>query len=87
MARFRKYKKDLTETAKVALMSDGMEMLRNNEFMKELIERMFDYDCEVDEMEREIFSQPLRTKLTLNYIDVSFQLTPYVFWWSLSFGS
>ena len=33
MARFRKYKKDLSETAKDALVSDGMESLRNNELM------------------------------------------------------
>ena len=37
-------------------MTDGMEMLKNNELMKGLIEKMFDYDREVVEMEREIFS-------------------------------
>ena len=76
MASFRKYKKDLSDTAKVALMTDGMEMLRNNELMKGLIERMFDYDREVDKIERAIFSQPLRMELTFNYIDLSFQLFP-----------
>ena len=76
MARFCKYKKDLSDTAKVAFMSDEMEMLKNNELMKGFIESMFDYDREVDEMEREIFSQPLRTELTFNYIDLSFQLFP-----------
>ena len=34
MARFRKYKKDLSDTAKVAFMSDRMESLRNYELMK-----------------------------------------------------
>ena len=52
MARFRKYKRDLSDTAKVAFMSGGMEMLRYNELMKGLIERMFDFDREVDGMER-----------------------------------
>ena len=51
MARFRKYKKDLPETAEVAILSDGIESLRNNELMKGLIERMFDFDWEVIEME------------------------------------
>ena len=53
MARFRKYKKDLSDTTKIVFMSDGMESLRNNELMKGLIERMFNCDCEVDKMERE----------------------------------
>ena len=76
MARFCKYKKGSIRHGKSCFMSDGMEMLRNNELMKGLIERMFDYDREVDEMEREIFSRPLRMKVTFNYIDLSFQLFP-----------
>ena len=57
-------------------MSDGMESLRNNELMRGLIERVFDFDREVDESEREIFSIPSRMELMFNYMDLSFQLFP-----------
>ena len=33
MAKFCKYKRDLSDTTKVAFMSDGTETLRNNELM------------------------------------------------------
>ena len=72
MAKFRKYKKDLSDTAKVVFMSEGMESLRNHELMNRLIERMFGFDREVIKMEGEIFSQPDRMELTFNYIDLSF---------------
>ena len=76
MAQFRKYKKDLSDAAKVAFMSEGMESLGNHELMNGLIERMLDFDCEVIEMEAENFSRPNRMELTFNYIDLSFQVFP-----------
>ena len=79
MANFRKHKKDVSDAAKVAFLSaDGMETLRNNELMQGLIERMFDFEREVAEMEREIFSQPIRVELTFKYIDV-FPIIPSIF--------
>ena len=57
-------------------MSDGMASIRNYELIKGLIERMFDFDCEVIKMEKEIFSQSARMELTFNYIDLSFQVFP-----------
>ena len=76
MGQYRKYKNDLSEMAKIALMTNGMESLRNHELMRGLIKRMFDYDLEVEEIERKIYSNPARMKLTFNYIDLSFQLFP-----------
>ena len=57
VARFCTYKSDLSETDKVALMSDGIESLRDNTFMKGLIERMFDYERDLALVETEIFAQ------------------------------
>ena len=74
MAKLRKYKRDLSDAAKVAFMSDGMKTLRNNERMQGLIDRMFNDERGVAEKEREIFSQPIRMELTFNYINLSFQL-------------
>ena len=47
VARFRTYKRDLLEANKVALMSNGMQILRDNVYMKGLIEGMFDYERDV----------------------------------------
>ena len=68
VARFRTYKMDLSDTAKTALMSDGMES-RGNTFMKGLNERMFDYERDVAIVETKIFSYPNRMELVCNYID------------------
>ena len=76
MGYFCKYKKQLSEVANIALMTNGIESLRNNEHVRGLIKRMFDYDLEVEELEREIFSIPDRMEITFNYIDLSFQLFP-----------
>ena len=35
---------------------------------------MFDFDLEVDELEKEVFSIPARMEITFNYIDLSFYL-------------
>ena len=40
---------------------------------------MFDYDLEVAELEREIFSNPAKMETTFNYVDLSFQLFPLSF--------
>ena len=55
MGHFHKYKRDMSETAKIAFMTNGIESLRNNELMRGLIDRMFNFDIEVDLLEREIF--------------------------------
>ena len=76
MANYRKYKKDMSDTAKIAFMTNGMESIRNNELMRVFIDKMFEYDMEVDELERNIFSIPARMEITFKYIDLSFQLFP-----------
>ena len=86
MATYRSYKREMSEVDKTAFMNSGMDTLRNNEHMRAFIDKMFDYDLEVAEIEKEIFSIPSKMETIFNYIDVSFQLTPYLFWWSLYFG-
>ena len=88
MAHFRKYKKDMSETAKIAFMKNWMESLRNNDLMRGLISKTFDFDVEVDELEREIFSIPARMEIMFNSIDLPFQLIPSssIFWWNFQVG-
>ena len=76
MARFRSYKKDLSDVNKMTLMTEGMESLRDSVFMADLIEKMFDYEQDTGLVESEIFDQPDRMEVVFNYINLTFQLLP-----------
>ena len=76
VAKFRSYRRELSETDKVAFMSIEMEKLRDNALMKGLILRMFDYERDRALLETEIFNFPDRMELLFNYIDLFFQLFP-----------
>ena len=52
MAKFRSYRRELSDTDKVAFMSNEMEKLRDNTLIKGLIQRMFDYEyCSISQIE------------------------------------
>ena len=57
-------------------MTSGIESLRDNVYIQGLIERMFDYDQEITQVESEIFNRPDQMDVVFNYIDLSFQLLP-----------
>ena len=44
--------------------------------MPGLIKRMFNYELEIDTMERDVFSVPERMPLVFNYMDLFFQTLP-----------
>ena len=58
VAKFRTYKKDLSEADKFALMTDGMENLRDSVYIKGLIYGMFNYERDIALVESEIFDWP-----------------------------
>ena len=60
MAKFRSYRRELSDTDKVAFMSKEMEKLREHTLMKGLIQRMFDYERDSALLETEIFNFPDR---------------------------
>ena len=70
VARFCTCKRNLSETNEVDLMTNGMESLRDNAYMKALglIERLFDYERDLALVESEIFGIPDRMELVFNYI-------------------
>ena len=76
MARFRSYKKDLSDINKMTLLTEGMESLRGSDFMADLIEKMFDYERDIGLVESEIFDRPDRMEVVFNDIDHSFQFLP-----------
>ena len=58
------------------MLANVMEICKTHELMPGLIKRMFDFELEVEVLEREIFSIPERMPLTFNYMDLFFQLYP-----------
>ena len=66
----------MSDSAKIAFMPHGVDALRDNELMRGFIDKTFDYDQEVAELEREIISIPAKMEITFNYIHLSFQLFP-----------
>ena len=74
MAKFRKYKPELTQVEKDDILTRGLINLRFNPHMRDIMVKMFDYDLEVSDLEREIFMVKEKIETIFNFIDVSFQL-------------
>ena len=55
-------------------MTRGLINLRVNPHMPDIMEKMFNYDLEVSDLERELFSVKEKIEPIFNFIDVSFQL-------------
>ena len=74
MTPFRKYKKDLAEEEKKALMNKKMYEIMRCANIKGISSKMFDYDIEVAEIEKQIFSNPTLMGTVFNYMGLSSQL-------------
>ena len=66
MASYRTYKKDLSASIKTAMLATGMDISKTHELMPGLIKRMFDFELEVEILERDVFSLPERMPLVFN---------------------
>ena len=55
-------------------MNKSLNDLRANGHMKRIIEKMFDFDIKVVELEKELFSVKEKMEPIFNFIDLSFQL-------------
>ena len=74
MAKFRKFKPELTQVEKEDILVRGLINLRANPHMRDIMIKMFDYDLEVSDLEKEIFMIKEKIEPIFNFIDVSFQL-------------
>ena len=57
MASFRRYRAELSETEKQSQRFKGLCNIRANAQMRNIIEKMFDYDLEVGDLERDLYSE------------------------------
>ena len=73
-ASFRKYRKELSATEVKQLINNGIINFRENPLMIEIVQTMFDYDLEVDDIVRDVFNVKDKMELIFNFMDISFQL-------------
>ena len=74
VAKFRKYKPEITQVEKESILTRGLINLSINPHMRDIMVKMFDYDLEVSDLEVEIFLVKEKIEIVFNFIDVSFQL-------------
>ena len=68
MVSFRRFRGDLSETEKQSLMARGLIALRRNQYMPYIMSKMFDFDMETSDIEKDLFSvkekiEPISTSL------------------------
>ena len=74
MVSFRRFRGDLSETEKQSLMARGLIALRRNQYMPYIMSKMFDFDMETSDIEKDLFSVKEKIEPIFNFIDLSFQL-------------
>ena len=56
LASFRRYTAELSDTEKQSQMFKGLCNIRENAHLRNILEKMFDYDLEVGDLKRDLFS-------------------------------
>ena len=71
-ASFRKYRKELNATEVRQLIDNGLINIRENPLIIEIVQTMFDYDLEVDDIVRDVFNVKDKLELIFNFMDILF---------------
>ena len=69
----------VSASIKTATIANGMDICKTHVFMPGLNKGMFDFDLEVEILERDVFSLPERMPLVFNYMDLFFPNIPSYF--------
>ena len=73
MASFRRYRAELSKTEKQQLMHQGLFNTSKKTLIVDIIRKMFDFDLEMEVMEKEVFFVKEKLELILNFIYIAFQ--------------
>ena len=73
MVMLRRYRPELSEMEKQSLMARGLINLRANPHMLNIMQKMFDYDLEENDIE-ELLMNKEKMEPIFDFIDISFQL-------------
>ena len=72
-ASFRRYRKELNSTEVKQLIDNGLINIRENLLIIDIVRTLFDFDLEVVDFERDVFSVKDKLELIFNFMDISFQ--------------
>ena len=72
-ASFRRYRKELNSIEVKQLINNGLINIRENPLIIEIYRTLFDFDLEVVDFERDVFSVKDKLELIFNFMDISFQ--------------
>ena len=72
-ASFRRYRKELSSIEVKQLINNGLINIRENPLIIEIVRTLFDFDLEVDDIERDVFNVKDKLELIFNFMDISFQ--------------
>ena len=73
-ASYRRYRRELSPEELKQLINNGLINIRENPLIIEIIRKMFDFDLEVGDIERDVFYVKDKLELIFNFMDISFQL-------------
>ena len=73
-ASFRRYRKELSPEELKQLINNGLINIRENPLIIEVIQKMFDFDLEMEEIESDVLNVKDKLELIFNFMDISFQL-------------
>ena len=71
LANFRKYQPELTQVEKGDILARGMINLRANPHMREIMVKMFDYDLDIEDIEKEIFMVKDKIEPIFNILSIT----------------
>ena len=72
-ASFCRYRKELNSVEVKQLIENGLISIRENPLIIEVVRTMFDFDLEVDDIERDVLNVKDKLELIFNFVDISFQ--------------
>ena len=68
--------KDTVNVEGKTMITNGMEQCKSHELMPSLMKRMFNYELEIENVERDMCSMPEKMPLDFNYMHLFFQIFP-----------
>ena len=71
-ASFRRHRKELSPEELKQLINNGIINIRENPLIIEVIQKMFDFDLEVGEIERDVLNVKDKLELIFNFMDILF---------------
>ena len=73
MAMYHRYRKEQYDQEIQKFMHTGLCNIRENPLIMEIVQKMFDFDLDIGDIEKDILFIKEKLELTFNFMDISFQ--------------